>query len=48
MNLENACCRHGRSWGDMRNKVNPVMMKSTSIREDLPEVDKITLKYVER
>lgn len=39
---------HGRSWGDMRNKVNPVMMKSTSIREDLPEVDKITLKYVER
>ncbi|XP_018803930.1 PREDICTED: cytochrome P450 12b1, mitochondrial-like [Bactrocera latifrons] len=39
---------HGRSWGDMRNKVNPVMMKSASIRGDLPEIDKITLRFVER
>ncbi|CAD7015074.1 unnamed protein product [Ceratitis capitata] len=39
---------HGSAWGDMRNKVNPVMMKSASIRQDLPEIDKITMKFVDR
>ncbi|XP_036331397.1 uncharacterized protein LOC118743033 isoform X2 [Rhagoletis pomonella] len=39
---------HGRSWGDMRNKINSVMMKSASIRADLPQIDKISMEFLER
>ncbi|XP_053964585.1 cytochrome P450 12b1, mitochondrial-like [Anastrepha ludens] len=39
---------HGSSWGDMRNKINPVLMKSASIRSALPELDRITMEFVDK
>uniref|UniRef100_A0A0A1WKR6 Probable cytochrome P450 12b2, mitochondrial n=1 Tax=Zeugodacus cucurbitae TaxID=28588 RepID=A0A0A1WKR6_ZEUCU len=38
----------GKAWGDIRNKVNPVMMKVQNIRQNLPAVDIITQEFLER
>ncbi|XP_050322357.1 probable cytochrome P450 12b2, mitochondrial [Bactrocera neohumeralis] len=38
----------GRAWGDIRNKVNPVMMKVQNIRQNLPAVDNIAQDFLDR
>ncbi|XP_036331403.1 cytochrome P450 12b1, mitochondrial-like [Rhagoletis pomonella] len=38
----------GRSWGEIRNKVNPVMMKVQNIRQNLPAIDEIAQEFLTR
>ncbi|NP_001306761.1 cytochrome P450 12B4 [Ceratitis capitata] len=38
----------GRAWGDIRNKVNPVMMKVQNIRQNLSAIDGIAQEFIKR
>uniref|UniRef100_A0A1A9VZ34 Cytochrome P450 n=1 Tax=Glossina brevipalpis TaxID=37001 RepID=A0A1A9VZ34_9MUSC len=38
----------GKIWGDIRSKVNPIMMKVKSIRESLPQIDVIAQEFTKR
>lgn len=40
--------RQGKTWGDIRSKVNPIMMKSQTIRENLPQIDVIAQEFTKR
>uniref|UniRef100_A0A1A9VZ41 Cytochrome P450 n=1 Tax=Glossina brevipalpis TaxID=37001 RepID=A0A1A9VZ41_9MUSC len=38
----------GKVWGDMRSKVNPILMKSQNIRQSLSHVDEIAQEFIKR
>ncbi|EDW02599.1 cytochrome P450 12b1, mitochondrial [Drosophila grimshawi] len=38
----------GKSWGDIRNKVNPVLMKVQNVKQNLPQIDEISKDFVDR
>ncbi|XP_060659633.1 cytochrome P450 12b1, mitochondrial [Drosophila nasuta] len=38
----------GKSWADIRNKVNPVMMKVQNVRQNLPQIDRIAKEFIEK
>ncbi|KAL9917904.1 cytochrome P450 12b2 [Glossina fuscipes fuscipes] len=38
----------GKAWGDIRSKVNPIMMKTQTIRENLPQIDVIAQEFTKR
>ncbi|KAH8336848.1 hypothetical protein KR059_005469 [Drosophila kikkawai] len=38
----------GKSWADIRNKVNPVLMKVQNVRQNLPQLDLIAKEFIEK
>ncbi|KAH8407674.1 hypothetical protein KR222_010230, partial [Zaprionus bogoriensis] len=38
----------GKSWADIRNKVNPVLMKVQNVRQNLPQIDQIAKEFVDK
>ncbi|KAH8320006.1 hypothetical protein KR074_011040, partial [Drosophila pseudoananassae] len=38
----------GQAWADIRNKVNPVLMKVQNVRQNLPQLDQIAKEFVDK
>ncbi|KAH8401092.1 hypothetical protein KR009_003017, partial [Drosophila setifemur] len=38
----------GQAWADIRNKVNPVLMKVQNVRQNLPQLDLIAREFVDK
>ncbi|XP_030378208.1 cytochrome P450 12b1, mitochondrial [Scaptodrosophila lebanonensis] len=38
----------GKAWADIRNKVNPVLMKVSNVRQNLPQIDQIAQDFIEK
>ncbi|EDW61474.1 cytochrome P450 12b1, mitochondrial [Drosophila virilis] len=38
----------GKSWSDIRNKVNPVLMKVQNVRQNLPQIDQISKEFIDK
>ncbi|KAH8307118.1 hypothetical protein KR044_005160, partial [Drosophila immigrans] len=38
----------GKSWADIRNKVNPVLMKVQNVRQNLPQIDRIAKEFMDK
>lgn len=40
--------RQGQAWADIRNKVNPVLMKVQNVRQNLPQLDQIAKEFIDK
>ncbi|EDW48513.1 probable cytochrome P450 12b2, mitochondrial [Drosophila sechellia] len=38
----------GQEWADIRNKVNPVLMKVQNVRQNLPQLDLISKEFIDK
>ncbi|SPP73511.1 probable cytochrome P450 12b2, mitochondrial [Drosophila guanche] len=38
----------GKDWADIRNKVNPVLMKVQNVRQNLPQLDQIAKEFIDK
>lgn len=38
----------GQEWADIRNKVNPVLMKVQNVRQNLPQLDQISKEFIDK
>lgn len=38
----------GKAWMNIRRKVNPILMKMQNIQQSLPQIDKISMEFVNR
>lgn len=38
----------GKAWADIRNKVNPVLMKIQNVRQSLPQIDGIAKEFIDK
>nr|XP_017014475.2 probable cytochrome P450 12b2, mitochondrial [Drosophila takahashii] len=38
----------GQAWADVRNKVNPVLMKVQNVRQNLPQLDQISKEFLDK
>ncbi|KAH8290641.1 hypothetical protein KR054_004749 [Drosophila jambulina] len=38
----------GQAWADIRNKVNPVLMKVQNVRQNLPQLDQIAREFIDK
>ncbi|XP_034476623.1 cytochrome P450 12b1, mitochondrial [Drosophila innubila] len=38
----------GKDWADIRNKVNPVLMKVQNVRQNLPQIDRIAKEFIDK
>ncbi|KAH8240360.1 hypothetical protein KR038_005153, partial [Drosophila bunnanda] len=38
----------GQAWADIRNKVNPVLMKVQNVRQSLPQLDQIAREFIDK
>lgn len=47
-NVGGLVSEQGKTWADIRNKVNPIMMKVQTVRHNLPDIDEISLEFLER
>lgn len=47
-NIGGLVSEQGKAWADIRNKVNPIMMKVQTVRHNLPDIDDISLEFLRK
>ncbi|XP_055838070.1 probable cytochrome P450 12b2, mitochondrial isoform X2 [Episyrphus balteatus] len=47
-NIGGLVSEQGKAWADIRNKVNPIMMKVQTVRENLPDIDDISQQFLQK
>ncbi|XP_055919790.1 probable cytochrome P450 12b2, mitochondrial [Eupeodes corollae] len=47
-NVGGLVSEQGKAWADIRNKVNPIMMKVQTVRHNLPDIDEISLEFLQK
>lgn len=47
-NIGGLVSEQGKGWADIRNKVNPIMMKVQTVRHNLPDIDDISMEFIKK
>lgn len=48
ISLKRYISSQGQEWADIRNKVNPVLMKVQNVRQNLPQLDQISKEFIDK